>query len=229
MWIDKLKFMLRMNQKLFPILIIIFTALNGQSRLNIQLGTGFYEPNLAVLNEAFGDSSFFSTNILLNFTATYQVYYNSRVGIGSWNSFHRLKDSFNRHFSYRAFILETFYYPREAIEFNFLLAPMWNSCNISMGIENTNTNWTDLLSTFGNTGNFTFKSTAIMNSSWFGFTSSIGIRYYIKSSLGIDFRIGFTKNFYNKEKWKYEGETIIGPGIKLDALPLFRLGVVFVR
>ena len=68
-----------------------------------------------------------------------------------------------------------------------------------------------------------------MTSSWFGFTSSIGIRYYIKSSLGLALRIGFTKNFYNKEKLKYEGETIIGPGIKLDALPLLRLGVVFVR
>ena len=221
--------MLRMNQKLFPILMIFFATLNGQSKLHIQLGSGYYEPNLAVLNEAFGDSSFFSTNILLNFTATYQVYYNARVGLGSWNSFHRLKDSFNRRFTYRAFILETFYYPREAIEFNFLLAPMWNSCDISIGIENTNTNWSDLLSTFGNTGTFTFKSTAIMTSSWFGFTSSIGIRYYIKSSLGLDLRIGFTKNFYNKEKWKYEGETIIGPGIKLDALPLLRLGVVFVR
>ena len=229
MWIDKLKFMLRMNQKLFPILIIIFTALFGQSKLHIQLGSGYYQPNLAALNEAFGDSNFFSTNVLLNFTASYQVYYNTRLGLGNWNSFHRLKDSFNRRFTYRAFILETFYYHREAIEFNFLLAPMWNSCDISMGIENTNTDWSDLLSSFGNTGSFTFKSKAIMNSSWFGFTSSIGIRYYLKSSLGLDFRIGFTKNFYNKEKWEYEGETISGPAIKLDALPLLRVGVVFVR
>ena len=98
-----------------------------------------------------------------------------------------------------------------------------------MDIENTNTEWSDLLSSFGNSGSYPIKSQAIMNSSWFGFTSSVGIRYYLKSSLGLDLRIGFTSNFYDKAKWKYEGETITGPAIKLDALPLFRFGVVFAR
>jgi len=68
-----------------------------------------------------------------------------------------------------------------------------------------------------------------MSTSWFGFTSSIGIRYYLKSSLGLDLRIGFTNNFYDKTKWKYGGETITGPALKLDAMPLFRFGVVFAK
>ena len=229
MWIDKLKFIPRMNQKLFPLLLVFFAAVSGQPKLHVQLGGGYYQPTLTALNTAFGDSSFFSNNVLLNFTATYQVYYNTRVGFGNWNSFHSIEDSFNRRFVYRALIIETYYFQRKNIEFNFLLAPMWNSCKISMDIENENADWSNLLSSFGNTGTYTFKSTAIFNSSWFGFTSSVGIRYYLKSSLGLDLRIGFTSNFYDKAKWKYEGETITGPAIKLDALPLFRFGVVFAR
>ena len=218
-----------MNQKLFPLLLVFVAAVSGQPKLHVQLGSGYYEPTLTALNTAFGDSSFFSTNILMNFTATYQVYYNTRIGFGNWNSFHVMKDSFNRRFTYRTLIVETYYFQWKNIEFNFLLAPMWNTCDISMAIENTNTEWSDLLSSFGNTGSYTFKSKAIMNSSWFGFTSSVGIRYYLKSSLGLDLRIGFTSNFYDKAKWKYEGETITGPAIKLDALPLLRFGVVFAR
>ena len=229
MWIDKLKFIPRMNQKLFPLLLVFFAAVSGQPKLHVQLGGGYYQPTLTALNTAFGDSSFFSNNVLLNFTATYQVYYNTRVGFGNWNSFHSIEDSFNRRFVYRALIIETYYFQRKNIEFNFLLAPMWNSCKISMDIENENANWSNLLSSFGNTGTYTFKSTAIFNSSWFGFTSSVGIRYYLKSSLGLDLRIGFTSNFYDKAKWKYEGETITGPAIKLDALPLLRIGIVFAR
>ena len=38
----------------------------------------------------------FSNNILLDFTASYRVYYNSRIGISNWYSFHNQKDSFNR-------------------------------------------------------------------------------------------------------------------------------------
>ena len=229
MWIDKLKFIPRMNQKLFPLLLVFFAAVSGQPKLHVQLGGGYYQPTLTALNTAFGDSSFFSNNVLLNFTATYQVYYNTRVGFGNWNSFHSIDDSFNRRFVYRALIIETYYFQWKNIEFNFLLAPMWNSCKISMDIENENANWSNLLSSFGNTGTYTFKSTAIFNSSWFGFTSSVGIRYYLKSSLGLDLRIGFTSNFYDKAKWKYEGETITGPAIKLDALPLLRIGSVFAR
>ena len=229
MWIDKLKFIPRMNQKLFPLLLVFFAAVSGQPKLHVQLGGGYYQPTLTALNTAFGDSSFFSNNVLLNFTATYQVYYNTRVGFGNWNSFHSIEDSFNRRFVYRALIIETYYFQWKNIEFNFLLAPMWNSCKISMDIENENADWSNLLSSFGNTGTYTFKSTAIFNSSWFGFTSSVGIRYYLKSSLGLDLRIGFTSNFYDKAKWKYEGETITGPAIKLDALPLLRFGFVFAR
>ena len=48
-------------------------------------------------------------------------------------------------------------------------------------------------------------------------------------SLGLDLRIGFTNNFYDKTKWKYGGETITGPALKLDAMPLFRFGVVFAK
>ena len=229
MWIDKLKFIPRMNQKLFPLLLVFVAAVSGQPKLHVQLGSGYYQPTLTPLNTAFGDSSFFSTNILMNFTATYQVYYNTRIGFGNWNSFHIMKDSFNRRLTYRTLIVETYYFQWKNIEFNFLLAPMWNTCDISMDIENTNTEWSDLLSSFGNTGSYTFKSKAIMNSSWFGFTSSVGIRYYLKSSLGLDLRVGFTNNFYDKAKWKYEGESITGPAIKLDALPLLRIGIVFAR
>jgi hypothetical protein len=229
MWIDKLKFMTRMNQKLFPLILVFVAAGSGQPKLHVQLGGGYYQPTLTALNTVLGDSSFFSNNVLLNFTATYQVYYNTRVGFGNWNSFHNVKDSFKRRIAYKALIVETFYYQWKDIEFNFLLAPMWNSCIISMGIDNENADWSNLLSSFGNTGTYTFKSTAIMNTSWFGFTSSIGIRYYSKSWLGLDLRIGFTTNFYDKTKWKYEGETITGPAIKLNAMPLFRFGVVFAK
>ena len=218
-----------MNQKLFPLILVFVAAGSGQPKLHVQLGGGYYQPTLTALNTVLGDSSFFSNNVLLNFTATYQVYYNTRVGFGNWNSFHNVKDSFKRRIAYKALIVETFYYQWKDIEFNFLLAPMWNSCIISMGIDNENADWSNLLSSFGNTGTYTFKSTAIMNTSWFGFTSSIGIRYYSKSWLGLDLRIGFTTNFYDKTKWKYEGETITGPAIKLNAMPLFRFGVVFAK
>ena len=218
-----------MNQKLFPLILVFVAAGSGQPKLHVQLGGGYYQPTLTALNTVLGDSSFFSNNVLLNFTATYQVYYNTRVGFGNWNSFHNVKDSFKRRIAYKALIVETFYYQWKDIEFNFLLAPMWNSCIISMGIDNENADWSNLLSSFGNTGTYTFKSTAIMNTSWFGFTSSIGFRYYSKSWLGLDLRIGFTTNFYDKTKWKYEGETITGPAIKLNAMPLFRFGVVFAK
>ena len=165
----------------------------------------------------------------MDFSASYRIYYNSRIGISNWYSFHNQKDSFNRRFTYRSVFIETYFHKSEPLEFNFVIGPMWNSCDISMGIENENTNWTDLLSTFGNSGSFTFKSKAIMNKSWFGFLSSVGIRYYLQSSLGLDFRLGFIRNFYTKEKWKYEGEDINGPNIKIESLALIRLGIVFIR
>ena len=229
MWIYELKFMAIMNQKLFPIILIFFSVMYGQPKWHIQLGTGFYQPKLGELNTALGDSSFFSNNILLDFSASYRIYYNSRIGISNWYSFHNQKDSFNRRFTYRSVFIETYFHKSEPLEFNFVIGPMWNSCHISMGIENENTNWTDLLSTFGNSGSFTFKSKAIMNKSWFGFLSSVGIRYYLQSSLGLDFRLGFIRNFYTKEKWKYEGEDINGPNIKIESLALIRLGIVFIR
>ena len=55
------------------------------------------------------------------------------------------------------------------------------------------------------------------------------MRYYLQSSLGLDFRLGFIRNFYTKEKWKYEGEDINGPNIKIESLALIRLGIVFIR
>ena len=229
MWIDKLKFMPRMNQKLFPLILVFVAAVSGQPKLHVQLGGGYYQPTLTALNTALGDSSFFSNNVLWNFTATYQVYYNTRIGFGNWNSFHSIEDSFNRRFIYRALIVETFFFQRNSIEFNFLLAPMWNSCKISMDIENENEDWSNLLSSFGDSASYSFKSNTAMSTSWFGFTSSIGIRYYLKSSLGLDLRIGFTSNFYDKTKWEYGGETITGPALKLDAMPLFRFGVVFAK
>ena len=58
--------MLIMNQKLFPIILILFSILFAQPKWHLQLGTGFYQPKLSQLNAALGDSSFFSDNILLN-------------------------------------------------------------------------------------------------------------------------------------------------------------------
>ena len=83
-----------------------------------------------------------------------------------------------------------------------------------------------LMVEFNNSG-IEVSSADEMTTTFFGITSSIGARYYIKPYLAIETKIGFIENYYLKEKWKFQDKDIKGPDIDMEDLPLFTFGLVY--
>ena len=105
----------------------------AQPKWTFHIGSGFYQPSLGYLdpdsNSVIPSLSAFGKNILIDWGVKYQFYPNARVGYSRSNSYHigKIGDSdYLRTISYRMLTFETFFYPREKIELNFMLAPMYN-------------------------------------------------------------------------------------------------------
>lgn len=171
----------------------------------------------------------FTEKMMINFTTTCQVYFNTRLGFSQWMAF--TSDSYNnadfkRSFSYRTFYLETFYFPWKRVELNFMIGPLINTGTISLTTAQSTEVWGDLLSEFENE-NIDITHTDEMTTTFFGLTSAVGIRYYLKPLLGVEFQIGFIENSYDKKDWSFQDKTVTGPDIDVDEMPLYSVGLVY--
>ncbi len=221
----------RSNMKLQrPFLIIIFFLvfqnLHAQPKWMVNVGGGFYEPTLTGFdsNTEMPETNFMTSNVLYGFGLSYEFFHNARVGLLNNYSLHSGSTisgtDFSRTIAYRTIVLETYFMFFRRFEMNFTLGPMINGGTIRLDASGTVNEWDTLLSSFGN-NSIGIPSSEKMTTTWFGFTSMIGLRFYVFSWLALDVRSGFMNNWYDEKKWKFQGETVTGPKLKLDELPLF--------
>lgn len=223
--------MYRKQSFLFALVLVLSAALYAQPRVTVNLSTGIYEPDLTGFETGgMEEAAFFSRSFLPGFGAMFEFYPNARVGfnrLGSYQSGTTTGGTeYSRSIIYRIFKVETFFTFRNRFEMNFVLAPTYNRAYISLNAESANSDWDVLLSDFGNSP-FNFSSNEDMTSNWWGFVSEIGVRYYLLSWLAFDLRTGFMKNGYDYKEWKFHGEKVSGPEIKIGDLPLLTFQVVF--
>lgn len=216
--------------RLFLILLGISFA-TAQPRWMVNLGGGYYAPTLTGFetNSELPKTGFMSSDMLFGYGLAREIFYNTRVGYTTWYSLQSGKTAsgpdFSRKIVYRAFMLETYFMPRKRLEVNFALAPMLNSASIKLSTSGTISEWDSLHTSFGN-NSINVPADNKMTSTWLGFTSMIGVRYYLRSWLALDLRTGFMNNFYNEANWKFQGKKITGPVLKIDKLPLFTFRLI---
>lgn len=224
-----------MQQFKTALILILSGVVMAQPRLSGHLGLGYYNPQLTGFdtNELFPTAGAFSANILLDYGIYYQFYPNARVGLNLVQSLHfgTLQGDlsgtrFSRYLTYRMLTLESFYFPFRRFEFNFTLAPMWNKATIRIGAESSDEAWDSLLESYENSS-VAVKRSNRMVVRFPGLASLLGVRFYLFTWLGIDLKSGFMQNFYNPDKWKFEGEKITGPELKIQKLPVYTLRFVF--
>ncbi|MFQ6605841.1 MAG: hypothetical protein ACE5D8_09880 [Fidelibacterota bacterium] len=211
---------------LLLLILILLVPLAGQTKWSFNLGGGYYEPTLTGLksNTELPSLGFLNTKLLVGFGLSYEFFYNARLGLTNYISYHNGKTtagaSFTRKLTYRTIMLETYFRFLRRFEMNFTLAPMINGGSISLDTSAPVSEWDALLSSFGNSS-VSVSDRKKMTTTWLGFSSMIGLRYYLLSWLALDVRAGFMNNWYNEKKWKFQGKTVTGPQLKLDKLPLF--------
>ncbi|MDP6532810.1 MAG: hypothetical protein QF845_03710 [Candidatus Marinimicrobia bacterium] len=221
---------MRGKEKLF-IASFLAAFATAQPKISGHLEFGIYSPELT----GFESSSLFPSpnsvteNILLGYGFLYQFYPNARLGYASHVSLElgNINTSpFTRTLTYREFVIETFYRPWKRVEFNFSLGPMYNSGKITMTTEATDAEWDALLSDFGNSGATVSRSDE-MTTSWFGFSSSVGVRYHLMTWMSVEAKIGFMENWYDETGWEFQGETVTGPVLNLEDIPVITTRVIF--
>ncbi len=214
------------RQFLIFLFILVFHVLHAQPKWMLNVGGGFYEPTLTGLdnNTELPATNFMSANFLSGFGLSYEFFHNARVGLLNNYSFHsgntQSGTEFSRTIVFRAITLETYFMFLRRFEMNFTLAPMINGASIKLNASENINEWDTLLSSFGN-NSIGVPSSEQMTTTWVGFASMIGLRYYIFSWLAVDVRTGFMNNAYNEENWSFQGEKVTGPALSLNKLPLF--------
>ena len=205
----------------------------AQPKWTFPIGSGFYQPSLGYLdpdsNSVIPSLSAFGKNILIDWGVKYQFYPNARVGYSRSNSYHigKIGDSdYLRTISYRMLTFETFFYPREKIELNFMLAPMYNKGIIKLTAQSSSADWDTVLNSYGNSG-ATLTTGGEMIKRWFGLTSMIGFRYYMFPWFATDGKAGFIRNAYSEKNWKLEKDKVAGPTMNIEKLPVFNIHFVF--
>ena len=218
------------------IVLFLFLSIGyAQPKLNIQLGAGFYSPNLIGMdrdsNSIIPPSSFFSNNLLLNWGIRYQIYPNIRAGYTQSHSIHMEgkigSSNYFRNIAYRSLSFETFYYAKERIEINFTLAPMFNKGSISLTSESDVQDMNTLLSSYKDGSTIKLKSGGTMTKTWLGFASHIGVRYYFSNLTSIEAKAGYYLSSYKETNWKLEGKNVTGPKMEIGKLPVLQLNAVF--
>ncbi len=125
-------------------------------------------------------------------------------------------------------MIETYYFAKERLEWNFSLGPMWNKGNINIDAIVDIMEWKNIWDGFGT---HNVSSSVIvsdnMTSSWFGFASFIGLRYYVKPWWAVDIKAGFITNYYDDKNWKFQGSTVPGLSMTVDGLPIITLKFIF--
>ena len=120
--------------------------------------------------------------------------------------------------------VETFFRWKPRIELNFTLAPVWGRAEMIMDTKPSDKyeDWNELLNSFGDSNPLTeMAGTDQMVNNWLGYSGQIGIRYYLSSRLGIDFKFGFMNNKYKNDNWRVQRNKVIGPKIDIKKLPVF--------
>ena len=233
----------------FILLLITLIPLYGQPKISLDFGIGFYEPIMKGFDDnelvPFPSGNFITRNILWNLGAYYEFFSNARIGYNSLTSFDlgRLegfetsKPVFYRTMRYRMFPLETFFRLKPKIELNFTLTPIWGRGKITLetkpsrgdsGNRTITDDWNDLFNSFGDDNPVEqVSSDNNMKSDWSGYSGLIGIRYYLRPWLGLDFKTGFLNNSYNKDLWRFQGKRVIGPDLTINDLPVFTLKLIY--
>ena len=223
-----------MRYNLQIVLFLLLSIGYAQPKFNIQVGSGFYSPNLIGMdsdsNSTIPKSNFLSNNLLLNWGIRYQIYPNIRAGYTQSHSIHLGKvgsSTYFRNIAYRSFSFETFYYAKERIEVNFTLAPMLNKGSISLTSKSEVQDLNTLLTSYKDGSTIKLKSGGTMTKTWIGFASHIGVRYYISNLTSIEAKAGYYLSSYKETNWKLEGQKVTGPKMKIGKLPVLQLNAVF--
>ena len=227
-------------------LIILFFLLSrvlAQPKLSFDIGLGLYEPRLTGFDSnvsvQFPTKSVFSRNFLLNIGLYYEFFNNARIGYNSLTSYEigkniRLSNSeavFRRSLTYRMFPIETFFRWRPRIELNFTLTPIWGRGRIELDTTpgDKTDDWNFFINSFGGPSDpvSDMGATDVMITDWFGYASMIGIRYYVSSRVGIDFKGGFMNNLYKTNRWRIQRQSVTGPEMKINDLPVFTIKFIY--
>lgn len=232
------------------LVFFLLIPLYGQPKISVDLGLGFYEPTMEGFDSndlvAFPSGNILTRNILLNFSTYYEFFFNARIGysvlksidIGRLEGFETSKPVFYRTINYRMIPLETFFRLKPKVELNFTLTPIWGRGRITLETKPSSSDgdggytitddWNELLNSFGDEDPLSqVASENGMRSDWFGFSGMIGYRYYIRPWIGLDFKMGFLNNSYNKDSWRFQGNKVKGPEMKIDEIPIFTFKVVY--
>ncbi len=210
-------------------LFLTVSIIIAQPKISGGFGIGYASPDYKTFaKDPFPKKGMFEST-MINVSFAYQFYPNARIGFSQWTAFTSDKYSgqdFTRTFKYRAISLETFFHIRKRIELNFTLAPMINSGKISMTSSQSIAAWDSLIAEFDNSG-VDVSSSDEMTKTFFGFTSSIGFRIYLKPYLAVEVKIGFLDNYYKNDNWKFQGKAIKGPDIDINNMPLYTFRLVY--
>ena len=209
--------------------LILTSFIIAQPKISGRLGIGYTSPDYKKFAESPFPKKGTFENMMLNFSFTYQVYSNVRIGYSQWSSFTSDKyegEDFKRSFNYRAIVVETYFFPKKKLEVNFTIGPLINSGSISLTTKQTIEAWDNLMEEFDNS-EIDLSVSDEMTTTFLGITSSVGARYYIKPYLAVETQIGFMENYYSKDKWKFQDKDIKGPDINIEDLPLFSIGLVY--
>ena len=228
---------------ILSILLLGGSFVPAQPKLSIDLGIGFYEPTLSGFDEnetvQFPTKGILNRNRLLNWGIYYEFFSNARIGYNSFTSYEIGKDIlllnseaiFRRSINYRLFPIETFFRWRPKIELNFTLAPIWGRGRIELDTTpgDKTEDWNFFLNSFGGSEDPVkdMGATDAMKSDWYGYTGMLGFRYYISSRLALDIKGGFINNSYKDDKWRVQRQSVTGPKMKIDDLPIFSFKVVY--
>ena len=215
----------------------------AQPKLSLDLGIGFYEPTLSGFDEneaiQFPTKGIVNRNLLLNWGIYYEFFSNARVGFNSFTSYDICKNIllpnssaiYRRSLRYRLFPIETFFRWRPKIELNFTLAPIWGRGKIELDTTpgDKTEDWNSFLNSFGGSEDpvADMGATDAMKSDWFGYTGIMGFRYYISSRLAVDLKGGFMNNFYKEDRWRIQRQSVTGPKMNIDDLPILSFKVVY--
>ena len=228
---------------ILSILLLGGSFVPAQPKLSIDLGIGFYEPTLAGFDEnetvQFPTKGILNRNLLRNWGIYYEFFSNARIGYNSFTSYEIGKDIlllnseaiFRRSINYRLFPIETFFRWKPKIELNFTLAPIWGRGRIELDTTpgDKTEDWNFFLNSFGGSEDPVkdMGATDAMKSDWYGYTGMLGFRYYISSRLALDLKGGFINNSYKDDKWRVQRQSVTGPKMKIDDLPIFSFKVVY--
>ena len=228
------------------LIFFLVSGVTAQPKLSLELGLGFYQPTLTGFDEndiTFPKKSFTNRNLMVNYGIYYEFFNNARIGYNTFLSYDaknnltlQLNDNtensanFRRTIRYRFFPIETFFRWKPRVELNFTLSPIWGNSQISLETQSDDQLefWESFVNSFGGGSSLgTLKGTETMANNWFGYSSVLGIRYYISSRTAIDLKSGFMNHYYDEKKWKINGRRVNGPKMKITDLPIFSFKLIY--